>query len=105
MRPGASDPSVLARRFAWGFGIAGLLIPLLIEGAWRLEWMDRLVPDWLLDWVIVVWPWSALLVHAEEGTPPFVILVLAIAVILNVLLYTAIGALLGALVGLATRRT
>ncbi len=104
MRLRASNPSVLARRFAWGFGIAGLLLPLLIEGAWRLEWMDRSVPDWLLEWVIVVWPWSALLGHAEEGSLPFVVLILAIAAVLNVLLYTAIGALVGALVGLATRR-
>ena len=97
----ASDLSAFARRFAWGFGVVGLLIPLLIEGVWRLDWI---IPDYLLDWVIVVWPWSALLVYAEDVGPPLALLILAIAVVLNVLLYTAVGALVGALVGLGIRR-
>lgn len=100
----ASDLSLFARRFAWGFGVAGLLIPLLIEGVWRLDWLDRIIPDYLLDWVIVVWPWSALLVYAEDVGLPLALLMLAIAVVLNVLLYTAVGALVGALVGLGIRR-
>ncbi len=100
----ASDVPVFARRFAWGFGIAGFLIPVLIEAAWQLDWMEWLVPDWMLDWVIVVWPWSALTVYAEEVALPLSLLILAIAVALNVLLYTAVGALVGALVGLGARR-
>ena len=100
----ASDRGVFARRFAWGFGIAGFLIPVLIEGAWRLDWMDWIIPGYLLDWVIVVWPWSALLVYAEDAEPPLAALILAISVFLNVLFYTAVGALVGALVGLNRRR-
>ena len=100
----ASDLSIFARRFAWGFGIAGFLIPLLIEGAWRLDWMDWIMPDYLLEWVIVVWPWSVLTVFAEDAMLPMALLILAIAIVLNVLLYTAVGALVGALVGMATRR-
>lgn len=100
----ASDLPRFARRFAWGFGIAGFGIPVLIEAAWRLDWMDWLLPDFLLDWVIVVWPWSALTVYAEDASLPLALLILAIAIALNVLLYTAVGALVGALVGLATRR-
>jgi hypothetical protein len=97
----ASDRGVFARRFAWGFGIAGFLIPALIEGAWRLDWI---VPDYLLDWVIVVWPWSTLLVYAEDAEAPMALLILAISVFLNVLFYTAVGALVGALVSLNRRR-
>ena len=100
----ASDLPAFARRFAWGFGVAGFLIPVLIEAAWRLDWMDWIIPDYLLDWVIVVWPWSALTVYAENASLPVTLLILAIAVVLNVLLYTAVGALVGALVGLSTRR-
>ena len=100
----ASDLGVFARRFAWGFGIAGFLIPVLIEGAWRLDWMDWIIPDYLLDWVIVVWPWSALLVYAEDADALLALLILAISVFLNVLLYTAVGALVGALVSLNRRR-
>ena len=96
----ASDRGVFARRFAWGFGIAGFLIPVLIEGAWRLDWMDRIIPDYLLDWVIVVWPWSALLVYAEDAETLQALFILAISVLLNVLFYTAVGALIGALVSL-----
>jgi len=96
----ASGLGVFARRFAWGFGIAGFVIPVLIEGAWRLDWMDWIIPDYLLDWVIVVWPWSALLVYAEDADVPLALLILAISVFLNVLLYTAVGALIGALVSL-----
>jgi hypothetical protein len=97
----ASDRGVFARRFAWGFGIAGFLIPALIEGAWRLDWI---IPDYLLDWVIVVWPWSTLLVYAEDAEAPMALLILAISVFLNVLFYTAVGALVGALVSLNRRR-
>ncbi|KRT71996.1 MAG: hypothetical protein XU13_C0032G0024 [Candidatus Rokubacteria bacterium CSP1-6] len=100
----ASDLGVFARRFAWGFGIAGFLIPVLIEGAWRLDWMDWIIPDFLLDWVIVVWPWSALLVYAEDAGVPLALLILAISIFLNVLFYTAVGALVGALVSLNRRR-
>lgn len=100
----ASDLARFARRFAWGFGIAGFVIPVLIEAAWRLDWMDWLVPDYLLDWVPLVWPWSVLTAYAEDAALPMALLILAIAVALNVLLYTAVGALVGALVGLATRR-
>jgi len=100
----ASDLGVFARRFAWGFGIAGFLIPVLIEGAWRLDWMDWIIPDYLLDWVIVVWPWSALLVYAEDAGVPLALLILAISIFLNVLFYTAVGALVGALVSLNRRR-
>jgi hypothetical protein len=100
----ASDLGVFARRFAWGFGIAGFLIPVLIEGAWRLDWMDWLMPDYLLDWVIVVWPWSALLVYAEDADALLALLILAISVFLNVLLYAAVGALVGAIAGLTARR-
>lgn len=99
----ASDHGAFARRFAWGFGIAGFLIPVLIEGAWRLDWMDWIIPDYLLDWVIVVWPWSALLVYAEEAEAPVALLTLAISVFLNVLFYAAVGALVGALAGLNRR--
>ncbi len=98
------DLPAFARRFAWGFGIAGFLVPVLIEAAWRLDWMDWIIPDYLLDWVIVVWPWSALTVYAEDASLLFALLILAIAVVLNVLLYTAVGALVGALVGLSARR-
>jgi len=101
----ASDHGAFARRFAWGFGIAGFLIPVLIEGAWRLDWMDWIIPDYLLDWVIVVWPWSALLVYAEEAEAPAALLILAISVFLNVLFYAAVGALVGALVSLNRRRS
>jgi hypothetical protein len=97
----ASDRGVFARRFAWGFGIAGFLIPALVEGAWRLDWI---IPDYLLDWVIVVWPWSTLLVYAEDAEAPMALLILAISVFLNVLFYTAVGALVGALVSLNRRR-
>ncbi len=100
----ASNLGVFARRFAWGFGIAGFLIPVLIEGAWRLDWMDWIIPDYLLDWVIVVWPWSALLVYAEDAEVPLAALILTISVFLNVLFYTAVGALVGAVAGLSTRR-
>lgn len=100
----ASDLGVFARRFAWGFGIAGFLIPVLIEGAWRLDWMDWIIPDYLLDWVIVVWPWSALLVYAEDAEVSLALLILAISIFLNVLFYTAVGALVGALVSLNRRR-
>ena len=100
----ASDLGVFARRFAWGFGIAGFLIPVLIEGAWRLDWMDWIIPDYLLDWVIVVWPWSALLVYAEDAEMSLALLILAISIFLNVLFYTAVGALVGALVSLNRRR-
>ena len=99
-----SDLGVFARRFAWGFGVAGFLIPALIESAWRLDWMDRIIPDYLLDWVIVVWPWSALLVYAEDAEVPLALLILAISVFLNVLLYMAVGALVGAIAGLTARR-
>ncbi|MEK7364935.1 MAG: hypothetical protein AAB016_13285 [candidate division NC10 bacterium] len=99
----ASDLGVFARRFAWGFGIAGFLIPVLIEGAWRLDWMDWIIPDYLLDWVIVVWPWSALLVYSEDAEVPLALLILVISVFLNVLFYTAVGALVGALVSLNRR--
>ena len=85
-------------------GIAGFLIPVLIEGAWRLDWMDWIIPDYLLDWVIVVWPWSALLVYAEDAEVPLALLILAISIFLNVLFYTAVGALVGALVSLNRRR-
>ena len=101
----ASNLGVFARRFAWGFGIAGFLIPVFIEGAWRLDWMDWIIPDYLLDWVIVVWPWSALLVYAEDAEAPLAALILTISVFLNVLLYTAVGALVGALAGLNRPRS
>jgi len=100
----ASDLSVFARRFAWGFGVAGLLIPLIIEAAWQLDWVDWIIPGYLLDWVIVVWPWSALTVYAEDASLPGMLLILEIAVALNVLLYTAVGALIGAIAGLTARR-
>lgn len=70
----ASDLSVLARRFAWLFGVAGLLIPLLIDAAWWLGWMEQIIPHYLLDWVILVWPWSRLLIHAEEASLPLAFL-------------------------------
>lgn len=100
-----SDLPTVARRWAWGFGGAGLLIPLLIEAAWRLDWLGRIIPDSLLDWVIVVWPWSGLLIFAEEASLPVGVLILVIAIVLNVLLYSAVGALVGAVVGLARRRS
>ena len=65
--------------------------------------MDWIIPDYLLDWVIVVWPWSALLVYAEDAEVPLALLILAISVFLNVLFYTAVGALVGALVSLNRR--
>jgi hypothetical protein len=98
-----TDLGVFARRFAWGFGIAGFLIPVLIESAWRLDWMEWIIPDWMLDWVIVVWPWSALLVYAEDAEAPLAVLILLISVFLNVLFYTAVGALVGAIAGLTAR--
>ena len=66
--------------------------------------MDWIIPDFLLDWVIVVWPWSALLVYAEDAGVPLALLILAISIFLNVLFYTAVGALVGALVSLNRRR-
>ena len=100
----ALDLAAVTRRFAWGFGLVGLLIPLVIEAAWWLGWMEQIIPHYVLDWVILVWPWSWLLIYAEGASLPVALLILAIAVVLNVLLYAAVGAVVGALVGLATRR-
>ncbi len=100
----ALDLALWTRRFAWGFGIAGLLIPLAIEAAWRLGWMEQVIPHYLLEWVIVVWPWSWLLIYAEDAGLLLSLFVLTIAVVLNVLLYAAVGAVIGALLGLAARR-
>lgn len=76
---------------------------MLIEAMWRLGWLHRILPLELLDWVIVVWPWSRLLVHAEEASLPLGLFILMITLLLNVLLYAAVGALVGALVALARR--
>ncbi len=100
----APDLAPLARRFAWGFGVVGLLIPLIIEAAWWLGWMEQLIPHYLLEWVILVWPSSWLLIYAEDAGVPLALLILAMAVALNVLLYAAVGAVAGALVGLGTQR-
>lgn len=100
-----SDLAIFARRFALGFGAAGLLIPLLIEATWRLGWMEQIIPHYLLEWVILVWPWSWLLVYAEDAGLLLVLLILLLSVVLNVLLYAAVGAVVGAVIGLATRRS
>lgn len=96
--------AALTRGFGWGFGIAGFLIPVLIEASWRFGWMEQVVPHYLLEWVILVWPWSWLLMYAEDASLPLALLILVVAVVLNMLLYAAVGAVVGALVGLAWRR-
>lgn len=98
------DLAASARRFAWGFGVAGFLIPLMIEAAWRFGWMEQIIPHYLLEWVIIVWPWSWLLIYAEHASVVLALLILAVAMVLNALLYAAVGAVVGALVGLASRR-
>ena len=99
-----SDLAAMARRFAWGFGVVGLLIPLLIEAAWALGWMEQVIPHYLLEWVILVWPWSWLLIYAEDASVVLALLIMAVAMVLNVLLYAAVGAVVGAVIGLAARR-
>lgn len=99
---GGVDVADLVRRFAWGFGLAGLGLPLLIEALWQVGLMELLPPE-ALEWLIVVWPWLRLLVHAEEASPLAGALIWIIAVVLNVMLYAAAGGLVGALVGLARR--
>jgi hypothetical protein len=94
-----------AQRFAWGFGAAGLLIPLFIEAAWwtgLIDLLDEFLPPAVLDWVVVVWPWSRLLVHAEDTGVALGLLVRFLAIALNVILYAAVGALVG--VATAPRR-
>ena len=97
-RPGKEDRATLGHPGKYTYCVAEN------EAAWRLDWMDWIIPDFLLDWVIVVWPWSALLVYAEDAGVPLALLILAISVFLNVLLYTAVGALIGAIAGLTARR-
>lgn len=95
--------SVVVRRFAWGFGVVGLAVPLLIEAASLAGLMGEVIPPGLLDWVILVWPLVGLTAVEDAGLPVY-LLILAFTVAVNVLLYAAVGALVGALVGLATRR-
>lgn len=95
--------SAVVRRFAWGFGVAGLVIPLLIEGAWMLGLLERFIPGILLEWVILVWPLVGLTAVEDVGVPVYV-LILAFTVAVNALLYAAVGALVGVLVGFARPR-
>ncbi len=100
----ALDLAAGTRRFAWGLGVVGLLITLLIEAAWWLGRMEQVIPHYVLDWVTLVWPSSWLLMYAEDASVPLALLILAMAVALNALLYAAVGAVVGAVIGLATCR-
>ena len=88
---------------AFGGGSAGVLVPLGIETAYWLGYLDPVVPHYLNGNVLVAWPTAAWLLYAGVGTAGRAFLVLGVSILANALAYAVLGAVVGAVVGAITK--
>jgi hypothetical protein len=77
-------------------GGAGLLVPLLIETAYWLGFLDPVVPHYLNHDVLLAWPTAAWLFYAGAGSAARAFLILGLSILANVALYALLGAGAGA---------
>jgi hypothetical protein len=84
-------------------GGAGVLVPLLVETAYWFGLLDPVVPHYLNQNVLLVWPTAAWLLSAGAGSAARAFLILALSILANAALYAAFGAGAGAVARAITR--
>ena len=82
----------MLRRFFWLGALAGVLLPLGLLARWKLFGHEFGLFE------TVTWPASILLMAVSSWSDPFSSLLLAVAILLNALLYALVGALMCAVI-------
>lgn len=79
------------------FAGLGALIPLGVQVAYWLGYLDPVVPHYLNEAVLCVWPTAAWLMTAGSGGTARAVFVLAASIVFNAVVYALVGAVLGAI--------
>jgi len=109
MFPSSGFLSMMALMRRWivggaiGFGGVGGLIAASIEVAYWLDYLDPVVPHYLNEDVLRVWPTAGWLFHAAFGGTGRAIVILIASLLGNALLYALVGAIVGAVAGAINR--
>jgi len=97
----------LVRRWVTGGAIlgagVGVLVPLGIEAAYWLGFLDPVVPHYLNRDVLFAWPTAGWLLSAGKGGVVHAFLILAASILANGALYTLLGGVAGAVAGAIDR--
>jgi len=103
----ASSMLDLVRRWVIGGAIlgggVGGLVPLGIEAAYWLGFLDPVVPHYLNRDVLFAWPTAGWLLSAGKGGVVHAFLILAASILANGALYTLLGGVAGAVAGAIDR--
>ena len=86
-------------------GGLGALIPLGVQAAYWLGYLDPVIPHYLNEAVLRVWPTAAWLMTADDGGTARAVLVLSMSIIFNAVIYALVGAVLGAVLATIRKKT
>lgn len=111
MRPRAADDLVGGNRKSMSLRRILLLLALATSGIdlgivamiYIIDSLSIGHPYWIDITMIVVWPTSILLLAAEYATPAGQLMILALAIATNVLLYAALGLIAWSVVTITRR--